>query len=86
MFINKNAYITAVPNPLYPCFRVSVVWDRMEFFGNGQTLREAKDNVILAVIDHLTKKELTVEIPKTYTMGFPWQEKVRGEMFIFILR
>lgn len=79
VFIRKNAYVSAVPNPLFPFFRVSVMFDCMEFFGNGKTLIEAKDNVILAVVDYLTKKQSAVQIPKAYTLGTPWQIKVRGE-------
>lgn len=57
---------------------MSIKCDQIEFFGNGKTLSEAKDFVMLAVIEHLTKKQLGVNIPKMFPLGFPWKEKVRG--------
>lgn len=50
-------------------------------------MQEARDNLVLGIVDYLTKKQMINlhrqipchEIPKTYAMGFPWQEKVRGE-------
>ncbi|XP_063703793.1 uncharacterized protein LOC134833412 [Culicoides brevitarsis] len=77
-FILQNSFTTATPIPVYPFFRVSVLCDNMEFFGNGQSLNEARNNVVLAVVNHITNKSLKVDkIPKLYPLGVPWKEKVK---------